>query len=218
MNSELAAFLIPLVSILGALCVGIVSPGPSFILVVRVAVAQSRRNGLATALGMGLGALVFAALALAGVQTLLMQVGWLYLLLKAAGGAYLAYLGFQIWRGAAQALAQDAGLPVTRGRGWWRSLALGFATQISNPKTAIVYASVFAAFLPQHPVAALLWVLPPIIFALEAGWYALVAMAFSAELPRATHMRAKRWLDRLAGAVLGLLGGKLLLEAVRAKA
>ena len=37
---------------------------------------------------------LFAALALAGLQALLMQVSWLYLVLKVAGGAYLVYLGY----------------------------------------------------------------------------------------------------------------------------
>jgi threonine/homoserine/homoserine lactone efflux protein len=211
-----AQLTLPLLSILGALCVGAMSPGPSFIMVVRVAVAASRRDGLAAALGMGFGGLLFAALALAGLQALLMQVTWLYLVLKALGGAYLVYLGYLIWRGAKQPLAARTTGPVARG--WRRSLALGFATQVSNPKTAIYYASVFAAFLPLHPPAALFWILPPMIFLIEAGWYTLVALAFSAELPRAAYLRCKAWVDRLAATVLGLLGGKLILEALRHKA
>jgi len=216
MTFDFTPLTLPLLSILGALCVGAMSPGPSFIMVVRVSVAASRRDGLAAALGMGFGGLLFAALALAGLQALLMQVGWLYLVLKALGGAYLIYLGVLIWRGAAQPLATQTASPTVRG--WRRSLALGFATQVSNPKTAIYYASVFAAFLPQHPSAALFWILPPLIFAIETGWYALVATAFSAALPRAAYLRCKIWIDRLAGAVLGLLGGKLMIEALRAKA
>ncbi len=204
-----------ILSILGALSIGAMSPGPSFVMVVRVSVAASRRDGLAAALGMGFGGLLFAALALAGLQALLMQVTWLYLILKAAGGAYLVYLGYLIWRGAKQPL--DVQANGAAARGWWRSLALGFGTQISNPKTAIYYASMFAAFLPRHPSAGFFWILPPMVFLIEAGWYALVALAFSSELPRAAYLRAKVWVDRLAGTVLGLLGGKLILEALRAK-
>lgn len=204
-----------ILSILGALCIGAMSPGPSFVMVVRVSVAASRRDGLAAALGMGFGGLLFAALALAGLQALLMQVTWLYLILKALGGTYLMYLAYLIWRGAKQPLAVRAGGAVAQG--WWRSLALGFGTQISNPKTAIYYASMFAAFLPQHPSAGFFWILPPMIFLIEAGWYTLVALAFSSELPRAAYLRCKVWVDRLAATVLGLLGGKLILEALRAK-
>ena len=79
--------LFALLSILGTIAVGAMSPGPSFVLVVRTSAAVSRRDGLAAALGMGIGGLSFALLALAGLQALLMQVSWLYLILKLAGAA-----------------------------------------------------------------------------------------------------------------------------------
>jgi threonine/homoserine/homoserine lactone efflux protein len=206
-----------LLTILGTLAIGAMSPGPSFVVVVRASAALSRRDGLAAALGMGCGGLVFAGLALAGLQALLMQVSWLYLSVKVAGGAYLVYLGIRIWRGAKVPLETSNDVqPV--GRGWRRSFAIAFATQISNPKTAIWYASVFAAFLPNPIPAWMFWVLPPLIFTLEAGWYTIVALAFSAARPRALYLGAKLWIDRFAGGVVGLLGSRLILEAVRSRA
>lgn len=216
MHPEIPASLLALLSILGTLAIGAMSPGPSFVVVVRASAGSSRRDGLASALGMGCGGLVFAALALAGLQALLMQVSWLYLVLKAAGGAYLVYLGWRIWRGAKTPLTAADGAPAAT-RGWRRSFAIAFATQISNPKTAIWYASVFAAFLPNPIPGWMFWALLPLIFALEAGWYTIVALAFSASRPRAVYLGAKLWIDRFAGAVVGLLGGKLILEAIRSK-
>ncbi len=208
--------LVALLSILGTLAIGAMSPGPSFVVVVRAAAGRSRRDGLASALGMGCGGLVFAALALAGLQALLLQVAWLYLVLKVAGGAYLVYLGWRIWRGAATPLIAEGGAAPAPG-GWRRSFAIAFATQISNPKTAIWYASVFAAFLPNPIPTAMFWALLPLVFALEAGWYTVVAFAFSASRPRALYLGAKLWIDRFAGGVVGLLGGRLILEAVRSR-
>jgi len=211
MNAHIAV-----VTILGTLAIGAMSPGPSFVLVVRTSVALSRRDGLAAALGMGCGGLFFAGLALAGLQALLMQVAWLYLTLKLAGGTYLVYLGYRIWRGAKIPLAQSTGAQPPTG-GWRKSFAIGLGTQISNPKTAIYYASVFAAFLPARVPAWMFWTLPPLIFALEAGWYTIVALAFSASGPRAVYLGAKLWIDRCAGGVMGLLGGKLIIEALRGR-
>ena len=54
--------------LLGVLLVGSVSPGPSFVLVARMAVARSRRDGVAAALGMGVGAVVFTTLVLLGLD------------------------------------------------------------------------------------------------------------------------------------------------------
>jgi threonine/homoserine/homoserine lactone efflux protein len=206
-----------LLSILGTLAIGAMSPGPSFVVVVRASAGFSRRDGLAAALGMGCGGLVFAGLALAGLQALLMQVEWLYLVLKVAGGAYLMYLGYRIWRGAKTPLAATTGA-AGAGGGWRKSFAIAFATQISNPKTAIWYASVFAAFLPNPIPGWMFWALLPLIFALEACWYTIVALAFSAARPRALYLGAKLWIDRCAGGIVGLLGGRLVLEALRGRA
>ena len=75
-----------------------------------------------------------------------------------------------------------------------------------------VYASIFAALLPtgQTWLSGLLLVCS--IFAVETAWYALVAVAFSAEHPRQGYLRSKLWIDRMAGAVMGLLGLKLMSE------
>jgi threonine/homoserine/homoserine lactone efflux protein len=72
MSASLALF-----GILGALLVGAVSPGPSFVLVSRIAAKFSRVDGLAAAAGMGLGGAIFAALALLGLAAVLAQVAWL---------------------------------------------------------------------------------------------------------------------------------------------
>src|SRR5262245_20443078 len=183
-----------LLSILGTTAIGTISPGPSFVVVVRASAALSRRDGLASALGMGCGGLVFSGLALAGLQAVLMQVSWLYLVLKVAGGAYLCYLGYRIWRGAKVPLDTTGGANPAAG-GWRKSFTMGLATQLSNPKTAIWYASVFAAFL-LHPIPTwMLWTVPPLMFALEFSWYSIVALAFSAARPRALYLRAKLWID-----------------------
>ena len=205
-----------LLSILGTTAIGTISPGPSFVVVVRASAALSRRDGVASALGMGCGGLVFAGLALAGLQAVLMQVSWLYLVLKVAGGAYLCYLGYRIWRGAKVPLdTSNGGQPVAGG--WRKSFAIGFGTQLSNPKTAIWYASVFAAFMPANPPTWMLLIVPPLLFSIEFGWYTIVAFAFSASKPRSLYLGAKLWIDRCAGGIVMLLGGKLVLEAVRGR-
>jgi len=90
---------------------------------------------------------------------------------------------------------------------------VGLGTQLSNPKTAIAYASIFTALLPAEPPAWAPWVILPTIFLIETGWYAVVAMVFSSEGPRRGYLGAKLLIDRLAAGVLGLLGMKLLAEA-----
>jgi len=200
-----------LVGILGALLVGAVSPGPSFVLVSRISVKSSRADGLAAALGMGIGGAIFATLALLGLVTILLQVETLYLALRILGGLYLIYLGIRIWRGASEPLeVSEKG--VSRPSTALRSFALGLVTQLSNPKTAIVYASIFAALLPASAPMWLFLSLPPLVLVLETSWYAIVAIAFSAQKPRSAYLRSKFWVDRVAGAVMGSLGARVISE------
>lgn len=201
-----------LIAIPAAIFVGAVSPGPSFVLVTRISLAASRRDGLAAALGMGAGGAFFSVLGLVGLTAILNQVGWLHAGLKAAGGLYLLYLAVLIWRGAKQPM-EIAEAAAPRSASAWRSFRLAALTQVSNPKAAVVYASIFAALLPDAPPLWLLLALPPLIFLVEAGWYAAVALTFSASRPRAAYLGAKTWIDRLAAAVMGALGLRLLAES-----
>lgn len=205
-----------LLGILGALLIGAISPGPSFVLVSRIAVTRSRIDGLAAAVGMGLGGAIFGALALAGLSAILLQVGWLDVVLKMVGGAYLIYLGLRIWRGAADPIVVPEAAAV-RSQSRIGSLSFALITQLSNPKTAVVYGSIFAALLPASPPSWLLMALPPLIFVIETAWYAVVAVAFSADGSRSLYLRSKTWIDRSAGAVLGLLGARLMVEGVKSR-
>src|SRR5690349_7693268 len=130
-----------ILSILGALLIGAASPGPSFVLVARTSIALSRRDGLAAALGMGIGGVIFGALALLGLNALLTQVAWLYAGLKIAGGLYLLYLAVAIWRGADKPIVVPKTAAGETATGAARSFYYALATQLSNPKTAGVYGS-----------------------------------------------------------------------------
>ena len=205
--------LVALAGILAALTVGVVSPGPSFVMVARMAVASTRSQALGAALGMGVGGLLFGAAALVGLQGVFLAVPSLYVALKVLGGLYLCYLGFLIFKSANQTLAvQAVSVPgVSSRRAFW----LGATTQLSNPKTAIVYASVFAAFLPQQFSVGFVALLLALVFLIEAGWYSLVALVLSSAAPQKAYLSCKAWMDRAAGLVMFGLGLRLVTSAAR---
>lgn len=208
--------IVSLFSILGALILGCISPGPSFVFVMRTSVATSRRDGIAAALGMGLGAAIVCTLSLLGVRIVLAQAQWLYLVFKAMGGAYLIFLAWRIWRGAqapASATAPDAG--PTPSSGILRSFLLALATQFSNPKTLIIISGIFAALLPPQVPGWMYFAIPPIDLVIESSWYAFVAVAMSSTGPRLAYLRARKGIDRTIGGVLGALGIRLIVEGAR---
>ena len=199
-----------LIGITAALAIGAASPGPSFVMVARTAASSNRVNGISAAVGMGVGGFIFAVLSLIGLVDLLMAVPTLYLVMKIAGGAYLAYLGIRIWKGANESLSVSGNAQVLHGNDALRYFGLGLATQLSNPKTAIVYASVFAAFLPKSPSMEFKVSVVVVVFMIEAIWYSLVATMLSAERSRKNYLRFKSLIDSIAGGIMLALGVKLV--------
>ncbi|MCS3429986.1 LysE family translocator [Klebsiella sp. BIGb0407] len=200
-----------LLAIAATLAIGAISPGPSFVYVAQNAVARSRNHGLATAMGTGVGAAIFALLALLGLQAFLLAVPVAYTALKIVGGVYLLWLAYKIIRHSREPLSMGK---VSIGeKSLLATFRDGLFTQLSNPKTAVVFASIFTALLPREIPAYYYIALPLISFIIDAGWYSLVTVALSTERSRNVYIRFKTVIDRVAGSVMGLLGLKLIFSS-----
>lgn len=201
-----------LIPILAVLAIGVISPGPSFILVARTAVAESRTVAVSAAFGMATGAVILATVALLGLNALLHQIPSAYLALKVIGGIYLLYLAYKTWCGASKPIRMGDNTD-TSANSLLRHFWFATATMLSNPKAAVQYGVIFAAMLPPSPSLPLTVALPVGVFTLEASWYLMVAFALSKSKPRAAYIRTKYSIDRTVGIVLGLLGIKLLFSS-----
>ncbi|NDL63981.1 LysE family translocator [Acerihabitans arboris] len=202
--------LFPVMTISVALLIGAMSPGQSFVLVAKTSLSSSRRDGLAAALGMGVGSAVFAVIALSGLHSVLLTVPWLYSALRLAGGLYLFWLAFGMLRGAGKPLVIERGRP--HFTGVRKGFSYGLLTQLFNPSTALVFGSVFAALLSHTIPWHLYLILPALAFMIDFLWYALVAYALSSAGPRAAYLGCKAWIDCLGGGVMALLGIKLIIS------
>ena len=137
-----------LASILGVFLLGAMSPGPSFIVVSRIAIARSRADGLMAAVGMGIGGFFFACIAVAGLTAILLQVEWLNILLRLAGGAYLVWIGIGMLRSDGHLGEGRAGRLRTPWHDAWR----GFVVIWSNPKALIFLGALLPQFVDRaHP-------------------------------------------------------------------
>jgi threonine/homoserine/homoserine lactone efflux protein len=198
-----------LAAITVTLAAGTISPGPCFVLVARNAVSLSRAHGFATALGMGTGVLIFSLIALLGLHAVFAAAPMLFWTLKIVGGLYLLYLAVRIIRSARQPVSRDTSI-LTAPKSLWQAYTLGLFTQLSNPKTVIVFAGVFSALLPEHIPFFFYPVVPILGFCIDVAWYSFVTVVLSSEMPRRTFLRCKSLFDGTAGGIMGLLGLKLI--------
>jgi threonine/homoserine/homoserine lactone efflux protein len=181
-------------------------PGPSVFYIVTRSLAQGRRAGVTSMLGVQVGGLVHVAAAAFGVSALLASSATAFTIVKYAGAAYLILLGLRKLRSRGEADADVAapGGAVPGRRLFWQ----GVVVNVLNPKTALF----FLAFLPQFvdpsaPVAPQMLVLGTLLVGLGVvsdGTYALVAAGAGRRLRETA--AARRRLDRLSGGVFVALG------------
>lgn len=190
---------------------GTMSPGPSFILVAKTAVGKSRNEGFGVAIGLGVGAVLFTLMAIFGLYAILEAVPFLYGFLKVLGGLYLLYLAFKMWKHANEPLDIEISIEA-KPKSLFKAIIFGLATQLSNPKTAIIIGSIFAALLPENVPAFGELLLCLLAFVADLIWYSLVVVLLSTNNAQKVYLQLKKHIDRLAGSVLGTLGLKLAID------
>ncbi len=129
--------------IAGAHFLALLSPGPDFFLIVRSAVINGARVASGVCVGIALANGVYIGLAISGVAVL-QDVAGLFAVLKWAGCAYLAWLGWRFLTVRGEALTPELRDVGRQGGNWWRECRVGFLSGILNPKNSLFYASLFS--------------------------------------------------------------------------
>lgn len=161
------------------------SPGPNGLLALTHGALHGRRKALFTVFGGAFGFCTVIALSMFGIGALLQaSVLWLTIL-KWVGGAYLVWLGIQLWR--SPPISIDVGSPAPSRPGW-PLFRQGALAAVSNPK-AILF---FAAFLPQFidPARSL-----PLQFVIMAGTFAVVEITYETVVASLAY-RIRPWLQK----------------------
>jgi RhtB (resistance to homoserine/threonine) family protein len=206
----------PYAIIIGATLIwlaAVVSPGPNFLVVSRLALSRSRRSAIGATFGIAVGSLIYAALTMFGLSVMILRFAWLGDTIRVVGGAYLIWLGIQAWRArpedlhpaAAGGAGQDAPSLL-------RGLRVGFLTEITNPKGIAFFLGLFAAAVPA---ATPLWAKLAVLSSggvIEVAWYTAVSLALSSGPMRAGYRKVRRTADRVLGTLLIALGLKVALD------
>ena len=175
------------------------TPGPGVVYIVARTVAQGRRAGLASVVGVALGNFGNAMGASVGLAALFALSSVAFTVVKLAGAAYLIHLGVAALR-SSNANAQVRQFPKPQ---LGRIFRDGFLVALLNPKTAIF----FAAFLPQfiNPTASAIVqsVLFGTVFVLIAACTdTAYVLAASAAAPAVGNGKIARRLGRYATAMV----------------
>ena len=119
------------------------TPGQDTLYTIGRSVAQGRRAGIVSAMGIMTGVLVHTLLAALGLSVILATSALAFAVVKYAGAAYLVWLGIGfLWHAGGEPDAGATAMPVMSRR---RLFQQGVLTNVLNPKVALF----FLSFLPQ---------------------------------------------------------------------
>lgn len=185
------------------------TPGQDTLYIVGRSLAQGRRAGLWSVLGISCGCAVHTCAAAFGLSAILATSAHAFLVIKLAGAAYLIYLGVRMWF---ERPVHDADAPTFTVVSAWKIFKDGMLTNVLNPKVALF----FLAFLPQFvdpaadsKVAAFLF-LGSLFILTGTLWCMVLVFAASAISQRLrTGASAASFLRRATGTVFVGLGLKL---------
>lgn len=192
-----------------------IAPGPDSLLTLRSTLIGGRRRGAWTVVGILVANVVQGVLAASGLGAILVHAETVFRIIKWAGAAYLAYLGFLAIRAAWRMRNADGpadAVPTLR-RSPWAAARQGFLCNITNPKVLAFNIAVLPQFVGEHASVATLLTYAMTLAAV--GSVVLVALVAVAGLATRVLQRitVRRSIEGATGVVMLGFASALVVES-----
>ncbi|MEN5180482.1 LysE family translocator [Comamonas odontotermitis] len=198
----------------GLISLGMVlTPGPNMVYLISRSICQGRTAGLISLGGVALGFVFYMVCAALGITAIVMAIPFAYDALRIGGALYLLYLAWQAVKPGGRSPFEVRQLPQDSPR---KLFAMGFLTNLLNPKIAVMYLSLLPQFISpvNGSVFSQSMVLGFTQIVISVSVNAAIAMlagsiaVFLAQRP--SWIQIQRW---LMGTVLAGLALRMLTEA-----
>lgn len=191
--------------------VALVTPGVNFVLILQLAAGSPRSVSLSAAAGITTVTFLWALLAILGMGAAFSAHPALRQAFQIAGGAYLCYVAWKLWRAPASVATEVKAVTTSRAA----AFRMGFITNVFNPKTALFFGSVFATALPPSPGPAVLAGAVLLCWFNAVVWHVFLALAFSHGRVQSAYQRGRTVFNRGAAGLVGAFGLRLLVTTVQ---
>ena len=209
----------------------VISPGATMAVVMETAIEEGRAAAMYTVLGVNVGNSTLALASALGMSFVFLHWPWMLPLVKAAGAAYLTYLGLRgLWfafrpRRAKGEPARTAGSrpgaePVPGGYGGSNprfgpraAILRGITTNLLNPPVILFYMTFLPQFIgPKDPFFGRFLVLAATHVSMSLVWLSIYATALGVLAERMTRPLVRRALEGVTGVLLVGFGVRLLIR------
>lgn len=193
----------------------VLTPGPNMIYLLSRSISQGRKAGLISLGGVALGFVFYMLCAAFGITVIVMAVPYAYDALRFGGALYLLWLAWQAIKPGGRSPFQARDLPIDGPR---KLFAMGFITNLLNPKIAVMYLSLLPQFIdPERGsvlVQSLVLGMAQIVISVSVNAVIAVSAGSIASflVERPLWVSIQRW---LMGAVLAGLAVRIATDARR---
>lgn len=200
--------LIGIVTVIHLLAV--ISPGPDFIVTCRNSLSYSRKTGIWTAVGIGLGITIHVFYSFAGLALIISNSILLFNAIKFFGAGYLIYIGFKSVLSKSSTIElgeHDKKEDITP----FTALRIGFLTNVLNPKATLFFLSLFTLVISPTTPLPIMGVMSIIMIINTMLWFSLVAAFLTQKKIRSVFERFQGVFNKTLGGLLIALGIKVAL-------
>ncbi|PID60462.1 MAG: amino acid transporter [Gammaproteobacteria bacterium] len=199
--------------ILGSALAVVASPGPATLAIASVSMSSGRLAGLALALGIWTGALIWSVSAAFGLAAIIQGNAWLINSVKLGGAGYLVYLAFVSARSAASCTSLT--LPEIEYSTPGKNYLKGLLIHLGNPKAMIFFTTLYSAGVPSDAGVFELFSVVASVGVLGAFVFLGYAVMFSSPAARSVYLRSKMPFEILFAALFGAMGVWLLMSTIK---
>jgi threonine/homoserine/homoserine lactone efflux protein len=198
-----------ILSLLLAILVLAISPGPGLFAVISKSLSSGFKNGSFMVLGLILGDIIYLLMAIYGLNAIAYFMGDFFILIKYIGGMYLLHLGYKIIISSIQNVNLDSKEELS----FINNFLTGLLITLSNPKVIIFY----LGFLPVFINLEVLHTLDVIISIIVVASTLLVVMLSYAYLASKSKelfqsKKAMKKLNYISGSVMITAGSFLIFK------
>lgn len=184
-------------------------PGANTLIVSHLAVSGHKKGAAYAAVGVAVGAALWACAAALGIKAIFEAFPSFRLALQVAGACYLLYIAQRLWKAGANSAAVAA-QPSSA-----HAFRLGLLTNLSNPKAALFFGSILSASLPTGSNSSLLFSAVGLVVLNSLLWHLLLAYLFSRGRLQAAYEAKRQLVGRASSVVVGVFGLSLLTATLR---
>ena len=185
---------------LATLCIlGAMTPGQSFIIILKHAISGGRLNGLIASLGHGLGVMLYAIATVVGLAVIIQKTPWLFDVIKYTGAAFLVWLAYNALTAKANsARFSSEETNITLKESFTEGLMISFL----NPKLAIFFLALFSQFVDDTAIWQQNIIVVATVTGIDTLWYCLVALVLSHSIMLEKLRTNVHIIEKLSGIVL----------------